>query len=355
MAATSQARLAGATAADVIDPLADPRWARLVAAAPDASVFHHPEWLALLHRQYGYRMLACCIGADAGEPTAGLPLALISSRLTGRRLVGLPFSDVCPPLGVSEDAGEATGDALGDALEGLREQEGVPLQVRGPLAGRGTLGEVYYRHLVALEPDADAVRGRFTRSSALRGARRAQRDGVVVERRRDADALAAFYRLHLATRRHQGIPTQPRSFILGFSRLFDAGLGFVSVASVEGRPIAAAVFLHFNGVLTYKYGASDRRHLSMRPNNLLFLDAIEWGCAQGLHTLDLGRTDAEQESLRSFKTMWGAQEHELRYTNLGVAPAQSTRSAPKALQHVIRRSPTLVSRGLGEMLYRHAG
>ena len=91
----------------------------------------------------------------------------------------------------------------------------------------------------------------------------------------------------------------------------------MSLASVGGRPIAAAVFLVFNGVLTYKYGASDARFLDRRPNNLLFMDAIRWGCEQGLHTFDLGRTDLGHESLRAFKLMWGAEERLLQYTELG--------------------------------------
>ncbi len=333
------------------DPIEDPRWEAFVDSAPHASVFHHPRWLALLREQYGYRTMACCVSDRDGRVRAGLPLALVSSRLTGRRLVALPFSDVCPPL--SADGAE---HGLAAALDDLRASLGIELHVHGPLAGVGRPGPAYRQHLVCLEPDVEAVQRRFTRRQALQGVRRAQREGVVVEHRTDREALASFYRLHAATRRRQGIPTQPRRFILSFAGLFDQGLGFVSLASVGGKPIAAAVFLVFNGVLTYKYGASDARFLDRRPNNLLFMEAIRWGCEQGLHTFDLGRTDIGHDSLRAFKLMWGAEERLLQYTEMGGQDvARRSVEPPEALRVLIRRAPPILSRGLGELLYRHVG
>ena len=335
----------------LLDPIEDPRWTEFLAAAPQASIFHHPAWLALLREQYGYQLMACCVTDANQRVRAGLPLALISSRLTGRRLVALPFSDSCWPLGADHDDGD-----LAAALNDLRVSLGVELRIHGPLAGVGQEGPAYHHHLVGLEPDVEAVQARFTRRQALQGVRRAQREGVVVQRRTDPEALLAFYKLHAATRRRQGIPTQPRRFILAFSKLFEQELGFVSVARVGERPIAAAVFLVFNGVLTYKYGASDTRFLDRRPNNLLFMDVIRWGCEHGVHTFDMGRTDIGHDSLRAFKLMWGAQEHLLQYTYAGNAGGRR-RSAdpPRAMRALIQHTPPMLSRGLGELLYRHAG
>ncbi|MHB1836428.1 MAG: hypothetical protein ACYCXW_15870 [Solirubrobacteraceae bacterium] len=36
-----------------IDPLGDPRWQRFVENSGQATIFHHVQWLALLHAQYG--------------------------------------------------------------------------------------------------------------------------------------------------------------------------------------------------------------------------------------------------------------------------------------------------------------
>jgi lipid II:glycine glycyltransferase (peptidoglycan interpeptide bridge formation enzyme) len=195
---------------------------------------------------------------------------------------------------------------------------------------------------------------RFARPQALRGVRRALREGLRAEVRTDHAALATFYRLHMTTRRRLGVPTQPRRFIMGLAALFAEGLGFVLLVRDGARDVAAAVFLLSHGVLTYKYGASDPRALAARPNNLLFMEAIRWGCEHGCRTLDLGRTHWGQDGLRSFKASWGAEERELCYRHIGRMTTRDGR-VRGALGLVIRRSPPVAGRLIGEVLYRHAG
>jgi CelD/BcsL family acetyltransferase involved in cellulose biosynthesis len=338
-----------------IDPLADQRWRGLLGGSPRGSVFHHPAWLRLLHTTYRYPISACCVAAKDGRLLAGLPVATVASRLTGRRLVALPFSDVCPAL-FAPDAPRQARWELGDALSAMQRERGLPLELRTPadVVLGASPGERFHHHLLALEPDVEAVQRRFARPQALRGVRRALREGLRAQVRTDRDALAGFYRLHVATRRRLGVPTQPRRFILGLERLFGEGLGFVLLVRAGERDVAAAVFLTSHGVLTYKYGASDPRALAARPNNLLFMEAIRWGCGRGFRTLDLGRTHWGQEGLRAFKLAWGAEERELRYAYLGQVAAPRARVGG-TLATLIRRSPPVASRLIGEVLYRHAG
>jgi CelD/BcsL family acetyltransferase involved in cellulose biosynthesis len=341
-------------AAVTIDPLADPRWRTLLSSSPEGSVFHHPAWLRLLQTTYRYELCACCIEAD-DRLVAGLPVATVASRLTGRRLVALPFSDVCPAA-VARGAPPYARAALGEALADLQRSRDLPLEIRSPseLAAGASSGERFHHHLVALERDPAAVQARFSRPQALRGVRRALREGLRAEVRTDSAALTRFYRLHMATRRRLGVPTQPRRFIMGLEQLFGEGLGFVLLVHAAGEDAAAAVFLTSQGVLTYKYGASNPRSLAARPNNLLFMEAIRWGCEQGFRTLDLGRTHWGQDGLRSFKLSWGAKERELRYRHLGRASTRDARIGG-GLAALIRRSPPFASRLIGEVLYRHAG
>lgn len=340
----------------VVDPLTDPRWTDLCRRAGGATIFEHPAWMALLHRQYGYAITAWCVpAADGLTLAAGLPVALVASRLTGTRLVALPFSDTCAVLADPADPGARA--RLGAAAAARRDALGLDLEVRGPLVGapgaHRSSGHVVHR--LDLTPGADAVAKGFG-SQIRRGVKKAAREGVTVERRTDADALARFFALHVRTRRDQGVPTQPRRFVLRFADLFAQGLGFVALARHEGRDAAAAVFLRAGTTLTYKYGASDRELLGVRPNNALFADAIAHGCDAGLHTLDFGRTDLANEGLRAFKRSWGAEETELAYTTLAAhPPGPGPGRAERALAVAIRRSHPLLGRLVGEALYRHVG
>lgn len=336
-----------------IDPLADPAWLEFVERSPDAEVFHHPRWLQLLNAQYGYEMDARCVANGRGIE-AGIPIARVESRLTGRRLVSLPFSDFCAPAQAA-GAGPDAVESLGRALAEEAGRTGLGLSVRAALPAPGTFAEDgMFRHLLALSPDPAEVEKRYSKSQVKRGIKKAKREGLEWERRTDVASLDAFYALHLKTRRKLGVPTQPKRFIRRFELLFDAGLGFVGLVLDQGRPIAAAVFLTHNGTLTYKYGASEPGALGKRPNNLLFSEAIRWACDEGLRTLDLGRTEADNEGLRAFKRSWGAEEVELTYTHFGGQPA-SRSGLRDLLGATIRRSPPFVGRAIGASLYRHVG
>lgn len=329
----------------LIEPITDPRWLRLVQRSPHASIFHHPLWLRLLHERYGWELTAVAVAGEDGELTAGLPLARVESRLTGRRLVALPFSDVCPPLG---DAA-----ALAPVLETHRAASGLPLEVREdyPALADGRIVPLFHLHLVRLDDRAEKRQA----SMFARNVRKGRRAGVAIDRRTDRDALDAFFRLHVLTRRHQGIPTQPRHFIRAFESLFAAGLGHVALAMHEDRPIAAAVFFGRGPTLTYKYGASDRSALHLRPNNVLFAEEIAWGRQQGYEVLDLGRTDLGGQGLRSFKQSLGSEERTLSYTFVEMAPPAGHTTRDRVLAGVIRRSPAIVGQAIGAALYRHAG
>ena len=134
------------------------------------------------------------------------------------------------------------------------------------------------------------------------------------------------------------------------------GLGSVLIVEAAGRPIAAAVFLAWNGTVIYKFGASDASAWSLRPNHLLMWYAIRTACEQGYRWFDFGRTDAGQEGLRNFKLSWGSAEDSLVYGTLGgqAEPAHATEGmAARMLAPVIRHGPLLLCRAAGETLYRY--
>jgi lipid II:glycine glycyltransferase (peptidoglycan interpeptide bridge formation enzyme) len=185
----------------------------------------------------------------------------------------------------------------------------------------------------------------------------AEKRGVRVEWGDRRIHMQAFYRLHLQTRRRQGIPIQPwRFFDILTSDLIENGLGFILLAYKDDECLAAAVFLHWQHTLTYKYGASLGDGLNLRPNNLLFWTAILWGCENGFTLFDMGRTDLANTGLRAFKSGWGAAENPLAYSTPSVelSPSMAGKLIP-IVQAVIRHSPLCVCRAMGEVFYKHFG
>lgn len=348
---------AGATGvrAELLDPLVDGRWESFVAATPGAGVFHHRAWLALLNRSYGFPMTACCIVDASGTIRAGAPLALVTGGLRRARLTSVPLAHECAPLPAPEHD-HALATKLVQGLDDVRRTMRMPAELRGPVAAHPSahVSTRSHAHRIRLDPDPDEVVRRSGRQPQIfEDARRAKRDGLVIERRTDARALADFYRLRLETHRHHGLPTEPRRFILGLAHLFDRGLGCVMLLRDRSRAVAGAVLLCFNGRLVYGYGAADRA-APPRPEDLLVLEAVRWGCHAGMPTLDLGRTALSDVGVREFKLSWGAEESVLAYHQLRDDPPPAPKQAGGSWTGLlIRRSPSIVSRLVGEWTYRY--
>jgi CelD/BcsL family acetyltransferase involved in cellulose biosynthesis len=334
--------------------LTDPSWGGFVAKHPVATPFHHPDWAQLIADCYGFRGFALVTRDATGAIRAGLPMVEVRHLHTAPKWVSLPFTDYCPPLASAPKEHEELAAALEQAsfAVGVRRVE-----VRGPLAGSAS-GATALRHVLALSDDPAEVYAGFHRSQVKRNIRRAEREGLTVRlATRPEDLVGTFYRLHLRTRRRQGVPVQPRRFFrLLWDNVINTGLGSVLIAEASAQPIAAAVFLAWNGTVIYKFGASDAAFWSLRPNHVLFWHAIRVACEEGYRWFDFGRTDVGQSGLRDFKLSWGATEESLVYRMLGGKPEQVSVGdgmATRVLGPVIRHGPLLVCRAVGETLYRY--
>ena len=333
-------------------PLDGPEWLQLVQRMPGATVFHHPVWAAVIAGAYGFGAFALALRGEAGGGhVAGIPVIELRHPLTRRRRwSSLPFTDTCPPLVRPDDAA-----SLAAELEARRSEEDVAqLEVGGAFAGAPvTTSARRVLHTLPLDPDPEVVERRY-RSSVRRNVRTARTSGLVLRRAAsESDMTDVFYRLQVLTRRRLGLPAQPRSFFRQLWRgLLAPGFGHLTIAEVDGAPVAGAVFLVWNDVTIYKYGASDPRGWNLRPNNLIFAEEIASACRAGCASFHFGRTDLVDEGLRRFKLGWGAEEEPLHSTVFG-APAEEGGGPPRVLRSVVRRSPPIVARTAGSVLYRY--
>jgi lipid II:glycine glycyltransferase (peptidoglycan interpeptide bridge formation enzyme) len=135
--------------------------------------------------------------------------------------------------------------------------------------------------------------------------RQATRAGIIVQKRRDFGAVELFYELHsrVRTLKHKLLP-QPRIFFQNLFDIFFPRSGHVMVAELNGKPLAAMIFLSEGNTLYYKFSASDLQALTYRPNNFLIWKAIEDAIGDGYEYLDLGIS--EDPGLIGFKERLGA-------------------------------------------------
>jgi Acetyltransferase (GNAT) domain len=341
--------------ARILDPLRDTDWDDLVGSHPDSTIFHTAAWARVLTTSFGHRPLYLEF-TRASNLSALLPVMEVSSYLTGRRGVCLPFIGYCNPLIFD-------GSDMSPILHTLssigrqRKWKYFELRCRGnSLHAVGPAVATLRGHKIDLRGSIEVLSSRFS-SSVRRAIRKAERSGLNVQLVSSQEAVLKFYWLHSLTRKRNGLPPMPLSYFL---RIYDSiigpGLGFVAMVEKEARPIAAAVFLIYGKWAFYKFAASDKTFQGLRPNNLVMWEGIKSLMLRGADTLHLGVTSMEGEGLRRFKLSWGSEEEVIRWFRFDLARdtwAIPRRSGSGFHKRIFGTLPLALNRIAGAMIYRH--
>lgn len=341
-----------------IDPIRDRRWTEFLQRHPEASVFHTPGWLEALQRTYGYEPVVFTTAPPETELGDGLPFCRITTWLTRRRLVSLPFSDHCTPL--VENSTELTS-LLTSLQHELEDENWKYIEIRAgdlhlPSSALFEKAKVFCFHKLDLRPNLDELFHGFHKDCIQRKIQRAEREGLTCEEGSEDSLLSKFYHLLLITRRKHGMPPQP----LRWFRNLIACLGDrvkIRVASNNGRPIASILTLRHKKVLVYKYGCSDHRFNNQGGTQLLMWKAIQEAKHDQLYEFDMGRSDYDNPGLIAFKDRWGAARSTLFYLRY---PSRSAQTISGAMQgsvakYVLAHAPDSLLAATGSVLYKHMG
>jgi CelD/BcsL family acetyltransferase involved in cellulose biosynthesis len=341
-----------------LNPIVDIRWRELVDASGNSSVFHMPEWLEALHQTYGYEPVV--FANEGGERLRnGVPFCKIKSWLTGSRLVSLPFSDHCQPLGAEAD--------IRAVLKFLAVERQVHkwkyIECR-PLTGEGFhgMGETAFKmgskfcfHQIDLSARLEQIFKNFHKDCIQRKIRKAEREGLRYEKGRGPEILGDFYALMLKTRQRHGLPPQPRAWFKNLAGCMGDSLT-IRTAKKGRVPVASILTLSFRKSVTYKYGCSDTEFNNLGGTPFLFWQLIQEAKAEGKRTLDLGRSDLDNPGLIRFKDHLGASRSGLTYyRNSSQTVKQKSDWKEKVGTQVFRRMPAPCLAVAGKLFYKHIG
>ena len=346
-----------------IQPLMDPRWDGLLERHPCSSVFHSRAWLEALRRTYSYEPIAYTTSGPGEVLRDGIAMCRVESWLTGRRLVSLPFSDHCEPLVQRAEDLQVFVRTLREKLqaERLRYVEMRPVEPFALVTPSPYASSKYILHRLDLKPDIRTLFGAFHKDSIQRKIKRAKREGLTHQTGTTEAILDAFYRLLTMTRRRHGVPPQPKIWFRNLIECFGPALQ-ICVVFAGRKPVAGMLTLRHKNTLVYKYGGSDTRFNRLGSMHSLYWESIQRAKALGLEVFDLGRADADQIGLITFKSRWGATQSNLTYLRFSLSEnpthafeAGRTTWKTRAAKNVFAHAPTWILPELGDLLYRHIG
>jgi hypothetical protein len=291
-------------------------WEIYAANHPHATIYHTVVWQQILQETYPYRFFGI-YAVDGSDSVIGiLPVYLVSSSLTGRRLSTAPFSFICDPIADNDRIIENLVDA---ALRLCQENKAAYYELKclrtcSAAAQRFQLSKQFETYRLDLHPTEEQIWAGTHKGIIQRGVNKAQKEGVEIRIGEDQGCIEVFHHLNLLTCRKHGIPAQPLRFHREvWTNLAAKGKADFLFAYYRNEAIAAVVIFYHRDTAIYMYGASDERYLAQRPNHLLLWHAILRAKQKGMTIFDLGRVSDDNPGLKEFKQRWGADTVALHY------------------------------------------
>lgn len=298
-------------------------WDSYVESSPDGTPFHLYGWRVIIEKSYShptYFLSAHRESLGKKKIVGVLPLVHFFCPRAESRLVSLPFLD-CTGLLADNSAIE---QALFHEALALAERIGaVHLELRqdSPLAfvqEKGFELPPSYSHQVHTFkvglrrplPGSSEELWRLLGAKVRNQVRKA-RHCKCSSRVGGPELLAPFYSVFSHNMRDLGSPVHALSF---FAEIFEEFGRRAAIILVEGEhePLAGALVIRMHETLYNPWASSLRAFRSLCPNMLLYWQMLAYGCDQGLHFFDFGRSSLGASTHR-FKEQWGAEVRPLAW------------------------------------------
>ena len=288
--------------------------------------------------------------------TAGIPFCEVRTLTGKKKWVSLPFSDFCNPLYSDlNDLKSIIDHIINEKIK--NRIDSIEIRYELPFPSEFKENNKFVIHSKELKGTSKEIFKTLKKTRAQQPIQKSIRDGLIAEVRYDYQAIKNFYELHLKTRRKLGVPIQPDKYFIHFNKeIVETNLGFVVLVKMTRKIVSAGIFAGFGNTLTYKYSASDPDYLQLRPNNLMLWTGIQEALNRGFLYFDFGKSDFTNTGLRKFKSGWGAEEKELKYSYYPEIPESglSEKVQNKFLKPLIQNSPSFVCRIIGEFFYKYS-
>lgn len=166
-----------------------------------------------------------------------------------------------------------------------------------------------YRHVLELEGKSADQIWKGYKDSLKRNIKAALRSDLVFEEIRSREQVDQFYHLYLdSMRRNKALIRYP---IQLFQKIYDSLVPEFSdmfFTKYHGRPIAGIVIIYSEETAHYFHGGSATEYLHLKPNDLLFHNAIKIAKEKGKSCFDFMGSSRNMLSLIQFKDKWGTEK-----------------------------------------------
>lgn len=344
-------------------------WDAFVTRHPEGLIYHLSAWQRMLETAFKHIRGQILVLRDAdGQIQAGLPVYTVASWLLGNRSVSVPYATMCDPLISTKEE----FDLLWPAIKEMSVKHGsrrIEIRTRHTnsdyLPASLSAGAGYKHHYLPLDKPVDDLFRSFNESNIRRAVKKAKREGVVVEERQDEQSLRVFYSFLVTTRRKHSLPPMPLSFFHGIYRSLSPDHVALYLAFYAGKPVGGILVSKFKDLWTSEYsGEAEDTIRGVSP--LIYWETIQRAKNSGAANFSFGRTSLDNTGLLTHKRRWATIEEDL--TDY-ISPVNATSAQDQefskfdgrgkytttAMRLLVRYTPPMVQKLIGNFVYRHLG
>jgi lipid II:glycine glycyltransferase (peptidoglycan interpeptide bridge formation enzyme) len=349
----------------LIDPVEDPRWDQFVMDHPFGWICHLSGWKQVLEKSFkhmkGYYF---ALVDEDNRITAGLPIYEVKSKLTGNRLVSIPFATLCDPLVSNQEDMDMLFQPILELFKNLKSKYiKIGTLFSHSLMHNNTfrIVDFYKHHYLSLDSSTERLKKKFHRTCVRQRISRAEKSKLKITPVKDESGLNCFYQIFRQTRKRLGLPLQPYRFLRSIWKMYyPLNQMSIFLAKINGKTIAGLLLFKFKDRVSAEIAASKEEYNSLSPNHYLFWQAIQMAHEEGYRIFDFGRTSPKNTGLMDFKKRWGTQIVDLSnlYYPCGIAQTDEQNEESKKykiISQICKIAPEIFQGIIGNFCYRHLG
>ncbi len=279
------------------------------ASAHSSLIFHTSLWGKVLEKGYGCDMRYLVL-EDGGKWLLALPGMVVGNRFFRVFYSLIPYGgfigkrELIPEFLklLQEKAGKERIDRIKIVDLKIKKNEELPdfecLES--------------YRHVLELEGKSPDQIWTDYKPNLRRTIKKALESDLAFEKIKDRKEVHQFYQLYLASmERNKALAKYPIDLFYAIFDLLIPESAEIFFVKHQGQPVAGIVVIYSEEAAYYLHGGSSTEHLHLRPNDLLFHNAIKVAKEMGKSYFDFLGSDKRLSSLIQFKNKWGTRRKEL--------------------------------------------
>ena len=295
----------------------DKSWDEFV-STHSSLVFHTSLWGKVLKEGYGCEMRYLVL-EDKGDWLLAMPGMLVGNRFFKVFYSLIPYGGF---IGKKEFIPE-----FSELLERKARKEKIDRikivdpEIKKPEELTDFECIESYRHILELKEKSMDQIWKDYKPNLRRTIKKALKSALFFERIKDRKEVGHFYELYLASmKRNKALAKYPIDLFYKIFDLLTPDSAEIFFVKYQNKPVAGIVVIYSEETAYYFHGGSSTGHLHLRPNDLLFHQAIQIAKEKGKSYFDFLGSDKRFLSLIQFKDKWGTQREELLnfHRDLGV-------------------------------------